>query len=330
MKILSIDGGGIRGIIPGTLLAEIERRLMLKSGNPNARISDYFDLIAGTSTGGILVCILLCPGVDNRPKYKAQEAVDLYLSKGGDIFDISLWQKIKTMDGVLNEKYPDTGLVKSLHEYLGDSKLSQALKPCLITSYDILNRRAVFFNQMDAKDDYTDFYLRDVARATSAAPTYFEVADTPALSGTTYPLIDGGVFANNPAMCALTECTKMKPDIDLSEIYILSLGTGVDKKKEHNYSFNQAKNWGMAGWIAPLIEIMMSANSETVNYQLMKIFENTHHDKGYVRLQPNLVTAESSMDNATRKNMDALNQDAGQFIAENDDLINQVVDTLLV
>lgn len=329
MRILSIDGGGIRGIVPGTILAELEKRIIAKTRNEQARISDYFDLIAGTSTGGILTIILICPDDNKRPKYKAQEAVDLYFNRGEEIFATSLWQKIKTAGGVLDEKYPVAGLEDSLRQYLGETKLSQALKPCLIASYDILNRRAVFFNSMDAKDEYTDFYLREVARATSAAPTYFEVANTHSMFGTPYPLIDGGVFANNPAMCALSEVTKIDSSIRLQEIFLLSIGTGVDKKKEHCYPYEKAKNWGMAGWIAPLIEIMMSANSETVDYQIRKIFENTGNSDNYVRLEPELVSADSSMDNATPKNMDALKQDTGLFIANNEKLINDIVSHLV-
>ena len=329
MRILSIDGGGIRGIIPGILLAEIEKRLIIKTNNEQSRLSDYFDLIAGTSTGGILTCVLICPDKDNRPKYKAQEAVDLYFKNGKEIFSTSLWHKIKTADGVLDEKYPTDGIENSLNEYLGDVKLSQAIKPCLITSYDILNRRSVFFTSLDAKDEYTDFYLRVVARSTSAAPTYFEVSDAHSMFGTGYPLIDGGVFANNPAMCALVEATKLKPDLKLSEFFILSLGTGIDKKKTHSFTFEEAKNWGMARWIVPLIDILMSANSETVDYQLRKMFKNTGYTGGYIRFEPELISADPSMDNATQENMNALKQDAGQFIAENDELIDEVVNRLI-
>jgi patatin-like phospholipase/acyl hydrolase len=255
--------------------------------------------------------------------------VDLYFKNGGEIFSTSLWQKIKTVDGVMDEKYPATGLETSLKEYLGETKLSQALKPCLITSYDILNRRSVFFNSMDAKDDYRDFYLYDIARATSAAPTYFEVANTHSLFGTAYPLIDGGVFANNPAMCALAEATKVKPDVKLSELYLLSVGTGIDKKKQHSYTYDKAKDWGIAGWIMPLIEILMSANSETVDYQLRKIFENTGNSNDYIRFEPELIAADPSMDNATQQNMNALKQDTGQFIADNDTLMDNVVNRLI-
>jgi Patatin len=86
IRILSLDGGGIRGIIPATIMVEIENRLQMRTGNPDARIADFVDLIAGTSTGGILTSIYLCPGPDNRPKFAAKDALDLYLNNGKDIF----------------------------------------------------------------------------------------------------------------------------------------------------------------------------------------------------------------------------------------------------
>ncbi|MCH7534212.1 MAG: patatin-like phospholipase family protein, partial [Bacteroidetes bacterium] len=84
-RILSIDGGGIRGILPGQILVALEEKLKAKTGNANTRISDYFDLIAGTSTGGILTCALLCPDKSGkRPRFTAAQVVDLYLDKGDD------------------------------------------------------------------------------------------------------------------------------------------------------------------------------------------------------------------------------------------------------
>ena len=95
MRILSIDGGGIRGIIPGQVLVALEKRLKGLSDDPTARIGDYFDLIAGTSTGGILTCLYLCPHPDQptRPRFSAEEAVALYFERGAKIFDIPIWHK---------------------------------------------------------------------------------------------------------------------------------------------------------------------------------------------------------------------------------------------
>ena len=95
-KILSIDGGGIRGIIPGMILVALEDKLKRESKNPDAAIVDYFDFFAGTSTGGILTCLLLCPSDTDplRPRFSAREALDLYLQHGNEIFKMSFF-KIK-------------------------------------------------------------------------------------------------------------------------------------------------------------------------------------------------------------------------------------------
>jgi patatin-like phospholipase/acyl hydrolase len=175
-RILSIDGGGIRGILPGQIIVALEKKLQQKSGNANARIADYFDLFAGTSTGGILTCLYLCPDSNSpsRPKFSAQEAVNLYLLKGGDIFKSNLAHKILSAGGMADEKYSAKNMEECLHNYFGDTKLSQLLKPCFITSYNIFDRTTHFFTQHDAaaKEGY-DYLLRDVARGTAAAPPYF-------------------------------------------------------------------------------------------------------------------------------------------------------------
>jgi patatin-like phospholipase/acyl hydrolase len=311
-RILSIDGGGIRGIIPGQILVQLEDILKELDNNPNGKIADYFDLIAGTSTGGILTCIYLCPesAGSNVPRFTATQAVDLYMERGDEIFDITLWQKIKSGAGVLDEKYSAHELETALNDYLADLKLSELIKPCLITSYDIKRRHAHFFAQHDAHQDSHNFFVRDVARATSAAPTYFETANVKAMDNLTYPLIDGGVFANNPTLCAYSEARGH--DFDGSrkhpiakEMAILSLGTGnVDTP----YYYKNAKDWGLVQWIKPLIDIMMSGVSETVDYQIRKIFEAVKKPGQYLRIDPDLGLASREMDNASLGNLNALKE----------------------
>jgi uncharacterized protein len=339
VTILSIDGGGIRGILPGVILAYVEKRLREKDGD-QSRLSDYFDLIAGTSTGGILSCIYLAPDQNNRPKFTAQEAVNLYLDRGQEIFDISFWQKARSGMSLTDEKYSAKHLEESLLNYLGDTKLSQLLKPCIITAYEIFRRKSVFFNSADAiNNDLRDFYVRDIARATSAAPTYFEAARIKSIYGTPYYLIDGGVFANNPAMCAYAEARTLDFDSVLKhngkmdkpiakEMVIISLGTGSEATP---YDYNQAKDWGAVGWILPLIDILMSGNSETIDYQLQQIFGTIKPPSkpDYYRLEPKREPAESAMDNASPKNMGALREAGMRYVSDNEKLIEMLVDLLI-
>jgi len=329
MRILSIDGGGIRGIMPGQILVALEQKLKKKSGNQKATIADFFDLVAGTSTGGILTCLYLCPQKpgSTEARFSASEAVDLYLERGDEIFDISLWQRISSGGGVLDEKYSSDELEESLDDYFGELKLSQLLKPCLITAYDIRRRKAHFFRQHRAKKSKSSNYLvKDVARATSAAPTYFEVARVKSVSLIPYPLVDGGVFANNPSLCAYAEARNLPGNPKAKDMFILCLGTG---KIEKAYHYKQAKDWGLVEWLKPVLDIMMSGVGETVDFQLKQIFDAVGKPDQYVRIEPNLFDASPEMDNASLENLNALKV-AGQVCAEeNDKLLERVADDLI-
>jgi len=175
VRILSIDGGGIRGVIPAVILDYIEKGLQRQSGNPNVTLADYFDLIAGTSTGGILACYYLLPPTQEQERhsqYFAAEAIDMYINYGQAIFNRKPFRF-----GVTREKYSATGLEVVLRNYMGDVTLAQSRKNCLVTAYDITERKAVFLTSPEArKFEHRNFLMRDVARATSAAPTFFELA----------------------------------------------------------------------------------------------------------------------------------------------------------
>ena len=331
-RILSIDGGGIRGIIPGQILVILEEKIQKKTGNSEARIADYFDLIAGTSTGGILTCAYLAPaeeisGQELRPKFTASQVVDLYLKRGGDIFSVSFGHKLRTFGGVFDEMYPVSELEKALTDYFGDTRLSHLLKPCLITSYDIKHRQGHFFTQHDAKKkEGWDFLVRDVCRATSAAPTYFECSDIKSATEVSYPLIDGGVFVNNPTMCAFAEVFneyKTSPE----QMVILSLGTGYSKKE---YDYEKAKDWGMIQWVKPLIDIMMSGVAEVVDFQLRQMFEAVGAKGQYFRINTELpIDVSPDMDDASPRNLQAL-KELGTYTAQNyDDQLNALVELIV-
>jgi patatin-like phospholipase/acyl hydrolase len=334
-KILTIDGGGIRGIVPGIIIRTLEQKIQGLTHNPEARIVDYIDFIAGTSTGGILACLYLCPDEHTgRPKFSAADAVNLYIENGDEIFEIPRWKKIQSMGGVNDERYDTAPLENLLRLYFSDITLAQLIKPCLITSYDIKNRRAHLFNQSDArsKGDAYNFFLRDVCRATSAAPTYFETALVRSLSNISYPLIDGGVFVNNPAMCAYSEVRNAKADnpegkITAKDMFILSLGTGA---KSEPYDYKTAKDWGMVSWLTPLIDIMMSGASEVTDYYLIKMFDAIAMPERYVRITPTtMYNADTNMANASKQNIDALVELGTLTAQEHDSELTRIAKILI-
>lgn len=333
VRILAIDGGGIRGILPGIILQQLE--IELKKIDANSSLIDHFDFFAGTSTGGILTLAYLMPGKGGRPLLSTEEAVNIYLERGDEIFDTTLWKRIWTLGGVADEKYSAKQLEEALEDNFGERWLSELLKPCIISSYDIRNGKPHFFKQQRAvSDKIYDFKIKDVARATSAAPTYFEPARIKNAISSPFHLIDGGVFVNNPALAAYSEVRGMDfgfvNEPKAEDMMVVSLGTGSEPS---TYEYSQAKDWGAVGWIKPIIEIMMSGNSMTVHYHLDKIFDTVAPSgaNDYYRINPRIVLADSKMDNAKVENMNLLKEDALSYISRSEvnDMLKEIARKLV-
>lgn len=330
-RILSIDGGGIRGILPGMILTALENKLIARTGDPDTRLADYFDLFSGTSTGGILTLGYLCPGSNNRPRYAARDVVDIYLDEGDEIFSVPLFKKISSANGILDEKYPADELEEALANKFGDVRLSELLKPCLISSYDVRRRTPTFFKQHKAVNDpKRDFYIRDVARATSAAPTYFELAHVTSRGKTRHPLVDGGVIANDPSLCAYAEARTLA-GVGAADMFLVSIGCAPSDKYKR-YTYNEAKDWGLAEWVKPVVDITFEGGPQIAAYVMEQLFDTvqdgTPGDQKYFRLQPELFGASAEMDDASEKNLRRL-ESAGEKNAEAfDDELNRIVERL--
>jgi len=315
-RILSIDGGGIRGYIPALVLAEIEKRT-------GKRIAEMFDMIAGTSTGGILALGLTIPDANGKPKYSAEDLSNLYLENGKTIFSRSTWQKIRSASGIADEKYRQDGIESILKDYFGENNLSDTLIDVLITSYDLETRKPLFFKSTKAKkDNNRNFKIWEAARATSAAPTYFEPLQLFTRNrAKQFGLVDGGVFANNPAMCAFAEATAM----DKKDLLVVSLGTGETNKP---YLYSEAKKWGLVQWIKPIISVMMDGNSDTVSYQLDQVL-SANPKSNYYRLQTKLIEGSEEMDNAGKENMKLLKVVADDLITKNNATVGEICNNLM-
>ena len=291
MRVLAIDGGGIRGLIPALVLAELERRA-------GRRTFELFDLIAGTSTGGIVACALCAPEA-----LPASELVKLYEEEGPEIFDRSLFQRIRSADGLLDEKYDDAALDRALERFLGSKRLSETKPDLIVPAYDTALPGPYFFKSSKAREtpESDDFPLSVVARATSAAPTYFEPVEAGERS-----LVDGGVFAANPAMCGLAEVLNT---VAPREVVLVSLGTG---ERTHRRQFDEIKDWGLAKWARPILDVVFDGASDAVNYQLERVLG----PERYWRLQTELTLASGDLDDASEDNLAKLRGHAEDLIRD--------------
>lgn len=347
-NVLSIDGGGIRGIIPARILQHIEEQT-------GENICNLFDLIAGTSTGGIIALALTRPlsrseNQDIAPAYTAENLVGLYQYTGRTIFDRSAWHRIRSADGWAEEKYPTRGIRRVLRTYFGDFRLSEAITEVLIPSYDMRGTRLYwergtgeregghprFFKSSRAQDGsqpHEDYLMREVAHATAAAPTYFEPVDTaftPSVDGSVQgerlieTLVDGGIFANNPAMCAYVEAKKILREAgkEDDEILLVSLGTG---NLTEELDADDARNWGKVNWINPLLTIIFDGASDTVDYQLNQLM--TEGD--YYRFQPDLLEeGNDEMDDASDEHLSDLMQMVNAYITDENEPLNSLCEQL--
>jgi len=309
----------MRGIIPAMLLAEIENRA-------NQPVAQLFDLVAGTSTGGILALGLTIPKFPGALPYSAGEFVEMYEREGPRIFSRSIWHRVTAFDNLHHPKYSTSGIEDVLNQYFGDARLRDAATRVLITSYEVERSFPFFFRSSNARNrEHYDFPARDVARATSAAPTYFEPMKL--LTGTVdehYTLVDGGVFANNPAACALVEARTAFPGSE--DFLVVSLGTG-----ELNLSlpYDQAKSWGLARWAAPLIEVVFDGVSRTVDYQLRHLLPDLPGPcRRYYRFQTTLDAHNHRLDNTSPGHVAALKSLGRELIEEQTDDLDQLCETL--
>lgn len=303
VKVLAIDGGGIRGIIPALVLADLERR----TGRP---IAGLFGLIAGTSTGGLLALALTRP--DPRP---AAELVDLYVEEGPRIFSRSLKRRILTLGGLLDERYPLGPLERTLREYLGETRLSEALTDVLVTAYALEERRPYLFKSAAARRDAArDVPMWLAGLATSAAPTYFEPVRVGKLA-----LIDGGVYAANPAMSGYAEVRRHRPR---HEVLLASLGTG---ELTAPIRYEDARDWGRLEWVRPLIDVIFDGVSDSVDYELRQLLPKDR----YHRFQSRLEGASGDLDDASAGNIRALLREGERLVAASaarlDDLAGRLV-----
>lgn len=283
-KILSLDGGGIRGVISARILIEIEQQLQAQK---NQSLHEYFDLVAGTSTGSIIAAVI-ATGMNSTNILK------LYQQEGINIFPYQSRWSPKRLPLILKygpsaPKFSHEGLIKVLKKYLvqqdGTAIKLQEINEInlLIVAYNMfLESPTIFVNYHPEIPKQTIWYdnlpLWEICVSSSSAPTYFPAYEFKN-GDLSLPHIDGGVAANNPTLAAITYA--MKLGYKLEDISIMSIGTGESSQP---YSYQQIVDWGLAEWAIKLISILMNSQSSANNLFTEQIMSTTN-PKGYLRLQ---------------------------------------------
>ncbi|CAH8386816.1 unnamed protein product [Eruca vesicaria subsp. sativa] len=295
--VLTIDGGGMRGIIPGKALAYLEQALKLKSGDPNARIVDYFDVASGSGIGGIFTAMLFASKDGDRPIFKADDTWR-FLAKNGKSFYKSgkiLNRVLKTGSGLKLEK--------SMKESFAELTLKDTLKPVLIPCYDLTSSAPFLFSRADALEtDGYDFKLWEVCKATWAEPGVFEPVEMRSVDGKTRCVaVDGGLAMSNPTAAAITHVLHNKQEFPfvrgVEDLLVLSLGTGqvVDVK----YECDKVMKWKAKQWARPAVRISADGAADTVDQAVSMAFGQCRRSN-YVRIQ-----ADGSSFGPCKPNIDA-------------------------
>ncbi|MEG1956572.1 MAG: patatin-like phospholipase family protein [Lachnospiraceae bacterium] len=306
--ILSISGGGIRGLIPAIILSEIEEL----TGKP---MSDFCDLIAGTSTGGIIACLLSTPDSNCKPAYSARDIVTLYKEFGKTVFARSWLRKALTLDGLIGTKYRHQSLELLLRSYFGSVRLSETTTNLLLPAYQISGSPSPYFfktpHAKESTDSSSNPYLWECARSTSAANGYFQ----PCQLGE-HTFLDGGIFANNPALCAYAQAKNMYGEAE--PFVIISIGTGEDLI---GYQYHQIQHWGILQWALPFFRQTSISSDSTINYMLRSL---TAHGDTYYRLQASLTHETLKMDDVSPENILRLQQAARMVIKNNRTVLHEI------
>jgi patatin-like phospholipase/acyl hydrolase len=262
--ILSLDGGGILGMLTAKLLERLE---MAHPG-----FLSKINLFAGTSTGGILA-LGLAAGLT------PQEIGRLYEESSTTVFADSVWDDIRDLGKLTGADYSNEPLKQAILDLIGEMTLGDLQKRVLVPSFDLDSEahgsgalrtwKPKFFHNFPGKDSDADEKVVDVALRTGAAPTYF-----PIYQG----YIDGGVVANNPSMCALAQV--LSPEAGgqkLRQVTLLSMGTGINPR----YLPQQDADWGLVQWAPHLFSLMVEGSIGLADYQCKQFL-----GKRYLRINP--------------------------------------------
>lgn len=322
-KALTLSGGGVRGLISALVLQEIEVRT-------NKPISSLFDIIVGTSTGGLAALVLNKPDDKGKAKYSASDLVSFYYNNAHIIFQPKTTSStINFISNLFSPKYNSQHRYDSFRHILGSTLIESSLSEVVVTSYDTELRVPVYItsNIKEEKEGEnrhiisSPIYMYEAAMATSAAPTFFQPfkLKTNNLSKGYYSLVDGGIYANNPSYIAIQY--GLCKGYSIKDIILCSIGTGSLTRP---YTYNSTSKWGLVNWVQPLIDMLMDSQSCSVN-----VFGQTTLKDNYYKFDCLLTEALDDMDNSTLSQMSSLITQALHLIHDKTEYIDKLCESII-
>lgn len=309
-KILSLDGGGIRGVMSVRIIQEIEQQIQKLKGQS---LHEYFDLIAGTSTGALTTAALAI-GMNTN------QILNIYKYETQEIFPYQSRLCPERLPliakyGISAPKFSNQGLINVIKKYFIKNKvpikIKDVVKPyILIVAYNMSTEEPTFFVNKNYSQDsfwYSDIPLWEICVSSASAPTYFPPYELKN-KGESYAYVDGGVAANNPTLAAVSHAIKLGHKLE--EISVISIGTGKNTK---TYKFEDIVDWGLIEWAIPLFSVILNAQARIGNLYSQQILGFCNAST-YLRLQFNLNKISKSFDDARPENIRQLLEATEYFL----------------
>lgn len=310
IRILTVDGGGQRGLVAAILLKYLENETQIP-------IVDHFDAFGGTSTGSLIVLGITMPPKESVP-YNAGDLVDIYQKHGPYIFDKKPLSYLNPK-GLFAPRYSSAPLKEILTRYFGTTRMSQAVKPVYVTSYDLERSEPVLFSSQEANacDDF-DFEMRKIARASCAAPTYFPTYHLTLKDGGKMSLSDGCFWAINPALAVYEKVREENPDADIT---VVSLGTGI---RNLGIKHEDSKFMGAIEWGSSTSEHLLHTQNYMVHETLKRKLKPVDGQDRYFRINFKLDEGMGALDDTSPESLSYLAAKAQEVIEKDAVFLNLV------
>lgn len=316
MNILSLDGGGVRGIISIKILNEIMNRINQHSSN-KLYVHDIFDYFSGSSIGSVIICALLLPNTEtpNKPKYDTEDILKLIKDKSNNLFELEYFQNLRTMWGFLSPKYVNDNRPKFFKETFGEIEFGKLIKPVVFPCGDLISNQACYFHTNDEK--INKFKIWEILLGTTAAPSYFPSKQL-IINGQKTDLIDSGCIANDTSHLAFAEAMNHFKGICPPEnLYELSIGTGLSPVSYNSHL------WGALQWLPILADMFMSFNAQNQQYEWSLTTNENQRD----RINPLIPYEINYMD--CPQYIPKYIEIVDKWILDNNDQLNSIVNKLM-